>query len=115
MKTTILSFFVAAIMIMVSANSFSNNPNDEPGKKAVLTGKVVDQATGESLAGALVLIKGTDIKTYTDFEGNFTINNLEPGTYSVEVTFISYQQGEIINVTFSSGKSTLMEIGIIPE
>ena len=38
-----------------------------------LRGKVIDEATGESLPGANVIISGTTIGTVTDFDGEFII------------------------------------------
>ena len=40
-----------------------------------VTGTVVD-ANGEAIIGASVIIKGTSNGSVTDFEGNFTINNV---------------------------------------
>ena len=39
-----------------------------------VTGTVISKATGQPLAGATVLIKGTRTATTTDNSGNFTIN-----------------------------------------
>lgn len=39
----------------------------------VLTGNVVDGATGEPLPGATVRIQGTDIGTLTDEQGRFKL------------------------------------------
>ena len=42
-----------------------------------VTGSVKD-ATGESLPGVSILIKGTTTGTETDFDGQFTLNNVKP-------------------------------------
>ena len=39
-----------------------------------ITGKVIDTATGETLIGATVQVKGTGKGTITDIEGNYSIN-----------------------------------------
>lgn len=39
-----------------------------------VTGKVTDQATGQSLPGVAVLVKGTTVGTTTDAQGNYSIN-----------------------------------------
>jgi TonB-linked SusC/RagA family outer membrane protein len=41
---------------------------------AQVTGKVVDNDSGEPLIGATVLVQGTNTGTVTDLEGNFSIN-----------------------------------------
>ncbi len=58
----------------------------------VLSGSVADENSGESLVGVEVKIEGTDLKTYTDFDGNFSFKNLKSGEYKVVSTYISYQK-----------------------
>lgn len=78
----------------------SNNSN-----KLVISGKVLDITTGESIAGACVTIKGTNIKVYTDLDGNYTISDIVPGTYTIDISMISYKSKEIQNVLFNSGNA----------
>lgn len=59
-----------------------------------ITGKVTDQATGDALPGANVVIKGTSIGAATDLNGNFTIPNAPSGTQVLVVTYIGYQSQE---------------------
>lgn len=42
---------------------------------------VVKDASGESVIGASVLVKGTTIGTITDFDGNFELPNVEKGAF----------------------------------
>jgi hypothetical protein len=116
MKTLKISFLSAVVILLFTLNAYSfneNSPTDSP-KKATVTGKVMDKNTGESLAGALVVVKGTDIKVYTDLEGNYTINSIEPGNYTIEVTYISYANAQLTDISFTAGKSTLLDISILP-
>ncbi|MFW5774271.1 MAG: carboxypeptidase-like regulatory domain-containing protein, partial [Tangfeifania sp.] len=57
----------------------------------VLTGTVADSGSGELLAGVEIQLEGTDKKTYTDFDGNFTFN-VKPGEYKVVASYISYKK-----------------------
>jgi hypothetical protein len=57
----------------------------------VLTGTVADSDSGELLAGVEIQLEGTDMKTYTDFDGNFTFK-VKPGEYSVVANYISYKK-----------------------
>jgi uncharacterized membrane protein len=101
--------------MLSSATAFSSNekPLVSP-KKATLSGKVIDKKTGESLVGALISIKGTDIKIYSDLEGNFNISNIEPGNYSIEINYISYTKTEIQNVGLNAGEIANLKIDILP-
>lgn len=65
----------------------------------VVSGTVADQVSGESLVGVEVKIEGTDLKTYTDFDGNFSFSNVKPGAYKMVTTYISYEKGtKVLNV-----------------
>lgn len=57
----------------------------------VLTGTVADSGSGELLAGVEIQLEGTDLKTYTDFDGNFTFK-VKPGEYKVVANYISYKK-----------------------
>ncbi|WP_027394872.1 TonB-dependent receptor [Aquimarina latercula] len=57
-----------------------------------IAGTLLDkEANSQPLPFANVLIKGTSKGTTTDFDGLYTIENLEPGTYVVEFSFVGYE------------------------
>ena len=57
-------------------------------------GRVTDAATNEPLPGVSVLVTGTTTGTSTGNAGEFTLNNLRPGTYKVAFSFIGYELPE---------------------
>ncbi|MDZ7723045.1 MAG: carboxypeptidase-like regulatory domain-containing protein [candidate division KSB1 bacterium] len=59
---------------------------------SLIRGKVVDSKTGNSLPGANVYLEGTHIGAATDMKGNYVINNVPPGAYSMHVTYIGYRE-----------------------
>jgi hypothetical protein len=62
-----------------------------------LKGQVVDFNSGESLTGVEVTIEGTDVKAYTDFDGNFEIKDVKPGSYNLVASYISYKNSLVEN------------------
>jgi iron complex outermembrane receptor protein len=58
-----------------------------------LSGKVTDQLTQTPLSGATIRLKNK-AALISDQSGNFTIKNLNPGTYSVTVSFLGYKSIE---------------------
>lgn len=75
-----------------------------------IRGKVTDQETGEELIGSTVLIKGTTKGSATDIEGNYAITNVEPGTYELQFTYISYQNKIISEVVVKAGEVTVINV-----
>lgn len=68
-----------------------------PGPSAIfVSGTVTDKISSESLAGVEVRVKGTDIVTYTNFDGNFFLPELPAGTYTLEFNYITYSSESVI-------------------
>jgi TonB-dependent receptor len=67
-------------------------------QNGILTGKIVDECTGEPMIGARVLIKEKSIGSITKINGDFRIQNIPPGLYTVVVTYIGYTTIEFPDV-----------------
>jgi TonB-linked SusC/RagA family outer membrane protein len=57
---------------------------------------VVRDASGESLIGATVVVKGTTSGTVTDVDGKFTINTQGVAQPVLVISFIGFQQKEVV-------------------
>ncbi|PKP39001.1 MAG: hypothetical protein CVT98_03785 [Bacteroidetes bacterium HGW-Bacteroidetes-15] len=68
-----------------------------------ITGKVVDLSTGEALAGVTVLIDGTDMVAFTDFDGKFKFSNVNLNAAKISASFISYEKS-LLNISPSSSE-----------
>ena len=79
---------------------------------------VVKDASGESVIGASVLVKGTTIGTITDFDGNFELPNVEKGAV-IQVSFVGYLTKEVIwkgtpiSVVLEDDTKTLEEVVVV--
>jgi outer membrane receptor for ferrienterochelin and colicin len=62
--------------------------------KSRVTGTVVDKDKQSGLIGANVSIVGTTLGAATDAQGQFLIGNVPPGTYTVLVRYIGYENAE---------------------
>lgn len=105
MKTILLILTI----FWYSTATMGSDKKDTPAKTndaatVVLSGTVTDQFSGESLAGVEVQIEGTGIKTYTDFDGNFSFENVQKGDCKLVANYISYEK-ESCKVELSSGKN----------
>ncbi|MBI1223134.1 MAG: TonB-dependent receptor plug domain-containing protein [Bacteroidetes bacterium] len=77
-----------------------------------IEGIVVDSVSQETLIGATVVIKNVTplIGTTTDIDGNFSIDKLKPGKYTLEISYVSYQKLVVTDVIVKAGKSTNLRI-----
>lgn len=91
------SIFTAAVLLILSINTSFDSGKGEENKPVLLSlnGQVVDQNTGEALAGVLVSIEEAGDKLYTDFEGKFEVSGLLPGNYNVNTSMISYEKSKV--------------------
>ncbi|MBN1967897.1 MAG: TonB-dependent receptor [Candidatus Delongbacteria bacterium] len=97
--------FIAAVLFAISVSSF--------GQSERIKGTITDKKTGETLVGATVMIDGTTKGTITDFDGNYVIDNLEPGIYSITISYVSYntiqKSGLVVTVGEETTYDTIME------
>ncbi|MBU2886051.1 TonB-dependent receptor [Gilvimarinus agarilyticus] len=68
-----------------------------------IKGQMIDKESGEALIGATVTIQGTSIGAVADVEGNYVLNNLDYGTYTLLFNFVGYtEQTKTIELNSSS-------------
>ena len=56
---------------------------------------VVQDAQGEPIIGANILVKGTANGTITDFDGNFSLSDVKKGDVIV-ISFVGYKTQEVV-------------------
>lgn len=77
-------------------------------QRGTIRGTVIDDGTGEPMLAVTVVVKGTTTGAVTDFDGKFEIN-LEPGTYDIQASFISYQTVTISGVAVKADEVTVID------
>lgn len=87
----IIAFFLGTLFVFAQHGSIKGN--------------IIDGDTQEALPTASILVKtGNSVKgTASDLNGNFSITNLNPGNYMVEISFIGYQTKVIPKVKVKAG------------
>ena len=84
-----------------------------------VSGNVTDEA-GMPLAGVNIIINGTTQGAVSDFDGNYTISNVEDGTYTVNATYLGYSrfsksitvagQDVVLNVVMTEDAESLDQV-----
>ncbi|MCU0318611.1 MAG: carboxypeptidase-like regulatory domain-containing protein [Flavobacteriales bacterium] len=80
-----------------------------------LKGKITDKKSGEPLPFVNVVVenRGTQVSGgATDFDGNYFIKPIDPGTYDVIVSYVGYQPYKQTGVVVSSNKITFLDIAL---
>lgn len=85
---------IAAVLFSITVSYAANEKAPAP-KTTTISGQVVDHITGEALAGVKVLVNDLNQTVYTDFDGNFEISNVVPGTYKINTSLISYNESTV--------------------
>ena len=90
------------LVLLIGLISFVSNA-----QSGVITGTVNDGEYNDILPFANVIVKGTIVGALTDFEGKYTIE-LEPGTYTLEFSFVGYQTQEISEIIVKNGETVIV-------
>jgi len=77
-----------------------------------IAGKIIDKKTGEELIGVTVIIEGTTFGAATDFEGKFIIGNLQPGTYNLIASYVSYSKKSVQGIVVKAGEVTSVTVAL---
>ncbi|MGB2225063.1 MAG: SusC/RagA family TonB-linked outer membrane protein [Polaribacter sp.] len=88
------------------------------GQDINVKGVVKDAATGETLPGVSVVVKGTSVGTETDFDGMYQLKNVKKGSTLI-FSYLGMQtkevvaNKEVINVTLDESAQQLDEIVVV--
>ncbi|MFB6318004.1 TonB-dependent receptor domain-containing protein [Saccharicrinis sp. FJH54] len=111
------------LLLLISMIGFQLNTYSQPtpvmtgeDSEGILTGKIVDESNNQPIEYANVAIYNKDGELVTggitDNNGHFSIRDLDPGEYYIEVKFIGFDETRIDNFEITS-KSRRFNTGII--
>ena len=98
----VISLLFATISLSYGqATSLSGNVTDQDSGKPILFGSVALYNNGKLITGVK-----------TDFDGNYSFANIDPGTYDIEASYIGYHRSRITGIVVLAGKSNISNIEI---
>jgi hypothetical protein len=101
MKSNLFAlFFILLSVFSLSAQS------------GIVKGKVLDANTNEGIISANIVITGTSRGTVTDIEGNFELTGLEPGFYSITVSYLGYRSQTKTEVQVTNSRPAFIDFSI---
>ena len=118
-KVSMMLFLMGAIAGTANAAPSSAIADDVriTQQSSTCTG-VVKDASGETIIGASVVVKGTTNGTITDFDGAFSLSNVKKGDV-IQISFVGYKTQEIVwngnalNITLKDDAQALEEVVVV--
>lgn len=77
-----------------------------------ITGKILEDETGEPLIGANVVVKNTTKGTVTDLNGEFTVDGINAGEVTLVISYISFESKEITTNVKEGQTTSLGDISL---
>ncbi|MCF8365084.1 MAG: carboxypeptidase-like regulatory domain-containing protein [Bacteroidales bacterium] len=114
MKQIVLTVFIILSLTISAVSGDGNGANSKIAEKLVssisVSGFVEDLTNNEKLVCAKIEIEELDKTLFTDILGNYCIENIEPGTYTFKVSYISYEELELKQITIGSQKELNIQL-----
>lgn len=101
-------FASIVILIITSGLSYSKNTTDDT---ASLNGFIRDAESGETLIGANVLLKDSDLGSTTNTSGYFQIRRIPAGSYTVRISYVGYETYET-EITLEAGEEKRLDLDL---
>ncbi len=98
-----------SLLILIILNQFVF-----PAGKGTLKGKILDGETKLPIIGANVVLMNTKQGASTDTTGNFTIVDVNVGTYSLRISCIGYETKTLTDVIVTPDRITFIESDLKP-
>lgn len=115
-KINLITFIIVSLVSINTIFAVEKGKSKIAGEKMITTsvkGSVTDKISGEALTGVAVKVNSSNEIVYTDFEGNFEIDNLNTGQYELSISYISYKNVDQI-VKIDASKSNTLNLEIEP-
>ncbi len=93
--------FLILLLLLTTATGWSQN--------GIIKGTVKDQRNNDLIIGATVILKGIEKGTTTDFDGNYIIESVKPGVYTVEVSYIGYETAIEFEIEIQGARPTILD------
>lgn len=100
MNRIISCFF---FVILLSCQSYADS----------IKGNIIDSLDKIPLYGATIRLEGTQIGTRSNANGSFTIDRLQPGTYTVSISYVGYAMTRFTVVLSSEQPQAILNISLV--
>ena len=106
LKRIIVSMLVCVVVFASSLWS---------GTTGKIAGTITDKKTGENLPAVNVVVLETSLGAVTDFNGEYSVLQVPPGTFKIQVSLIGYKKLIISDVHVFIDQTARVDIALDPE
>ena len=99
----ILRAFLFLLLFTATVNTAIADEKANVTKQGTVRGRIID-ATKQTLPGASIYIEKLHAGVTSDVNGFYTFSNLDPGTYTVKVSYVGYSPVEL-KITIPAGRT----------
>lgn len=85
------------------------------GTTGKIAGTITDKSSGEPLPGANIIVVGTTLGTTSDLNGQYTILDVPPGNYSMQISYIGYKKVIVDDVVVAIDQTTRINLSLEEE
>ncbi len=78
----------------------------------IIKGSITNSINNEAVGFATVLVLGTDSGTTSEFDGTYEITGLEPGLYSIRVSFVGFDDVTEYEIQVFNNKPAIVDVKI---
>lgn len=82
------------------------------GQTGVLKGVIADIKNNEPIIGATVSIVNSNLFAVSEIDGTFQIENIKPGLYDLEVSYLGYEMFSLSEIEVQGAKPTFLQINL---
>lgn len=99
----IVKAFLMLLLLVNAGNSATADEKANITKQGTVRGRIID-ASKQTLPGASIYIEKLHTGVTSDVNGFYTFSNLDPGTYTVKVSYVGYSPVEL-KITIPEGRT----------
>ena len=77
-----------------------------------ITGRVINVETGRPILRAEVMLGGSMLRSLTDLDGRFFLQNVPAGVHTVQVRQIGFTAKSVTNVVVKAGETTVLDVSL---
>ena len=93
------------LLIFISINALAQYTS-------YIKGKVIDKQSKFPITGARIIVKNTEplLGAASDFNGDFSIEDVSIGRYTIEISYLGYKPQTLPNIVVEAGKDAFLTI-----